>query len=243
MQFINNWSRPVTLAAGADSLALDLPDGEYRLTLADSQFSASAWEIIGAQVSGGTASISRGLEGTAVQDWPAGSVIYCAITAGGLNEILGRLANLEQNSAQQAQAIATLEARVSALEPGVGIIVTSPNADAMGYSAFNSFGDINPLGASVYPDGRITNGEVGEVTELAWSSDNPYYGALQLRVRGTTDDWPSPASLPFETLTIGASTFQKSDLSAAGVGDDDVVFAWYGATGPFVAGDNAVTFA
>ena len=95
MQFINNWSRPVTLAAGATSLALDLPDGTYRLTICDSMSLATRWEIVGAEVSGGAAVLTRAMEQTTDQTWPEGSIIYCAITAGVLSDILARLAALE----------------------------------------------------------------------------------------------------------------------------------------------------
>ncbi|TLX54860.1 hypothetical protein DN824_20470 [Stutzerimonas nosocomialis] len=82
MNFVNNWSRDITLAAGATALALDLPDGEYRLTISD----GSRWEIVGATVTEGQAQLTRGLEGTDEQDWPDGSLIYCSITAGLLEQ-------------------------------------------------------------------------------------------------------------------------------------------------------------
>ncbi|TVT66028.1 MAG: hypothetical protein FHK79_18040 [Pseudomonas sp.] len=243
MQFINNWSRAVTLAPGVTSLSLDLPDGDYRLTLADSQFTPTRWEIVGATVAAGTATLARGLEGTTDQDWPTDSIIYCTVTAGLLADLFSRLAATEGAITTNQQAIAALDSRVTALEPAPSIVISSPEAAPMGYSAFNGFGVISPAGATVYPGGGPSVDGLGEITELAWSGDYPYYEALQLRVRGTTSDWPSPASLPFETLTIGATIFAKSDLSAAGAGDGSVVFAWHGVPGPFVAGDNTVTFA
>ena len=100
MNFVNNWSRDITLAAGATALALDLPDGEYRLTISD----GSRWEIVGATVTEGQAQLTRGLEGTTDQDWPAGSVMYISVTAGFL--------------VQLQQQIADLLARVAALEAG-----------------------------------------------------------------------------------------------------------------------------
>lgn len=80
MKHINNWQRPITLAAGAATAALDLPDGTYRLTLSDA--GRSRIEIIDAVVAAGVGALSRGLEGTADQEWPAGSVVYSALTAG-----------------------------------------------------------------------------------------------------------------------------------------------------------------
>lgn len=87
MNFVNNWSRPVTLAAGATTLALDLPDGSYRLTLADSAAAPTRWEIIDATVAASTATLTRAQEGTSDQAWPEGSVIYCSLTAGTLAQL------------------------------------------------------------------------------------------------------------------------------------------------------------
>ena len=80
MKFVNNWQRPITLATGAATAALDLPDGTYRLTLSDA--GRSRIEIIDAVVAAGVGALSRGLEGTADQEWPSGSVIYSTLTAG-----------------------------------------------------------------------------------------------------------------------------------------------------------------
>jgi len=91
MNFINNYSQPIALALGATSIALDLPDGEYRLTLTDSETASTRWEIVGAVVVSGTATLQRGLEGTAAQPWPEGSVIYSALTAGLMQIIFERL--------------------------------------------------------------------------------------------------------------------------------------------------------
>lgn len=103
MHYINNWSRPVNLELAADSVALALPDGSYRLTLSDSLAMPTRWEVVGAVVDAGTAALTRGLEGTDAQEWPEGSVIYCSITAGSLVDIFARVADLES--------------RVAALEP------------------------------------------------------------------------------------------------------------------------------
>lgn len=95
LQFVDNYLEPITLAEGATAASLALPDGEYRLTLADSQTAATRWEIIGAVVTGGEAVLTRGQQGTTDQPWAAGSVIYCALTAGTLYDILSRLTTVE----------------------------------------------------------------------------------------------------------------------------------------------------
>lgn len=248
MQFINNWSRAVTLAPGVTSLAMDLPDGEYRLTLADSQFTPTRWEIVGATVAAGTATLTRGLEGTTDQDWPTDSVIYCAVTAGLLADLFSRLTLAEGSVTTNQQAIAALDARVTALEPSDPIIVESSStttvpAGIFGYSPINNAGAISPAGATVYPDGTIAIGGLGEITELCWSSDYPYYGSLVLRIRGDVTDWPSPESLPFTTMTIGTTVLAKSSATDAGAGDGQSLFQWTGIENPLADGSNAVSFA
>lgn len=89
MNFVNNWNRPITLAPGVTSIALDIADGEYRLTITDDPAASTRWEIVDATVASGTATLVRGLEGTINQDWPLGSVIYNSLTAGVLAELAG----------------------------------------------------------------------------------------------------------------------------------------------------------
>ena len=81
-KFVNNYSEPVTLTASASTATLALPDGKYRLSIADAAQNATRWEIVDAAVVSGTATLTRALEGTAAQEWPASSVIYNTITAG-----------------------------------------------------------------------------------------------------------------------------------------------------------------
>lgn len=83
--FVNNWRMVLTLSAGATSLAVSLPDGIYRLTARDAD--STRWEIMRAQVASGTATLERGIEGTADQEWPSGSVLYQSITAGTLEAL------------------------------------------------------------------------------------------------------------------------------------------------------------
>lgn len=87
MNYVNNWLREITLEQGATSCPLDLPDGDYRLTLADAAAGATRWEIVDAVVVAGSATLTRAVEGTTDQNWPAGSVIYCSLTAATLADI------------------------------------------------------------------------------------------------------------------------------------------------------------
>ncbi|GMQ53516.1 hypothetical protein [Halopseudomonas aestusnigri] len=95
LKFVDNYLQPLTLAEGATAASLMLPDGEYVLTLADSQSAATRWEIVRAVVTSGTAVLTRGQQGTTDQAWPAGSVIYCALTADTLNGMLSWLTELD----------------------------------------------------------------------------------------------------------------------------------------------------
>lgn len=140
MNFINNWMQPVTLAAGATVLDLDLVDGRYRLTLSDSDTAPTRWEIVDAAIEGGEAVLSRGLEGTLDQDWPEGSVIYAGITAGILGELYSRLNSLEAR-------VTTLERAAAAdisLAVTVGLFVESASTSKFGFSLEPPLGSIAP---------------------------------------------------------------------------------------------------
>lgn len=124
MNFVNNWSQAVTLAPGATSLALDIPDGTYRLTLADAAAGATRWEIVDAVVSAGAATLTRALEGTADQDWPAGSVIYCALTAG----LMADLFASQGSSRSPVQTVAAAYTLTSA-DDGAYIVATADDLE------------------------------------------------------------------------------------------------------------------
>lgn len=247
MNFVNNWSRPITLAAGALACPLDLPDGSYRLTLSDSALAneATTWEYIDAVVLGGSAELVRGREGTTAQEWAAGSVIYCAVTAGVLAELLNRVTALEAGATSTAAELAALTERVAVLEAAGGVVITSEPANSggiSGYSSYNGAGAILPVGATVYPGGEPAPGMLGEILDFAWSADWPFYGALQLRVRGDSGNWPTPSSLPFTSITLGGVDYLKADLQEVGGGDGNIVWEWSGvASDPFTDGANIVS--
>lgn len=146
MNFLNNWSQAITLAPGVYSLALDLPDGDYRLTLADSATAATRWEIIDAAVTDGVADLIRGQEGTVEQDWPEGSVIYCSLTAGVLSDLLSRIVLLESE-------VSALDARVSALEPAPYQLTAASSGSNTGFE-YPGYGDYG----SLVPDTVVIDG-------------------------------------------------------------------------------------
>jgi hypothetical protein len=146
MNFVNNWSQAVTLAPGATSLALDLPDGTYRLTLADAAAGATRWEIVDAAVSAGTAVLTRALEGTTDQDWPADSVVYCGLTAGTLDALS------QPSSAGRA--------------PLIGV----PASRALGLTDEGAFlrMESEPLELTVPPQAEVAWPEGAELTFAGW---------------------------------------------------------------------------
>lgn len=163
MNFINNWSQGVTLAAGATSLALSLPDGEYRLTLADAAGAATRWEIVGAVVSSGTADLERALEGTVDQAWTAGSVIYCSLTAGIASKMLPPSALVyigDPGTYPVSPANTALLEVVSSTEGSIAIQI--PVLDYDGVESFdfslagNSYGDPISLEMTGSPFGSIS---------------------------------------------------------------------------------------
>ncbi|MBL4833663.1 MAG: hypothetical protein JKY26_06765 [Pseudomonas sp.] len=91
INFVDNWMRPVELTAAQNSVALDLPDGVYALTVADSDTAATRWEVMQVGVTDGQAMLGRA---PGAQDWPEGSVIYCAVNSMILISIFDELAAL-----------------------------------------------------------------------------------------------------------------------------------------------------
>ncbi|HBP6099294.1 TPA: hypothetical protein ACGROJ_001235 [Pseudomonas aeruginosa] len=105
-RWINNWqtelSGPLSAggvsltipAAAADLLPISAPSDFILLTLADE--SGSVHEVVKATAkSGGNITVARASEGVAVE-WPSGSKVYAAATAGTLASIENRITILEQ---------------------------------------------------------------------------------------------------------------------------------------------------
>lgn len=159
MNFINNWQRDIALAAGALSCPLDIPDGTYRLTLSDSLSSATRWELVTATVTAGEAALVRGVEGSADQEWPSGSVIYCAITAAVLTDAFQRISALEAEAIATSDQIADLTQRVEALEPAPAFLYLEVDLDETEWD----FGG-GPLITSIQ---TVSGGVVAESLDLS----------------------------------------------------------------------------
>lgn len=137
MRYVNNWLTPLTVGFAPGDTVLpvsgqalgQLPPGDYLLSLTTSTIPAeqTAWEIIAVTVTGGLASVTaRGVEGTIEQEWPAGAVAFCGITAGSLNALSVGLADLQTQVTGLVASLAALTARVAALEGG-----TAPGGDGL----------------------------------------------------------------------------------------------------------------
>lgn len=119
MRYANNWQYELTAGLSPAQATLPLPAGaisrlalvegaEYLLTLSATlnPTTPGETEIIRLTGHAGGYSIARGQEGTQETAWPAGTLIWCAITAGAMTDIFAQLA--------------ALTARVEALESGGG---------------------------------------------------------------------------------------------------------------------------
>ena len=94
-KFINNFETTLTgaITASATSMAvanaagLSLTSGEvYRLTIKNAD--ATLYELVDVTaISGNTLTIERGKEGTTAQEWAAGSVVLCGVTAEQLDKL------------------------------------------------------------------------------------------------------------------------------------------------------------
>ena len=242
MDFINNWQRPIVLPIDAVSAAIELPDGTFRLTVTDSLSSPTRWEVLTATVASGVASLARGAESTSAQEWPDGSAIYCAITAGVLGDFTQELASALDGLSDLTATVDALSARVLSLENPGAFFVQSVAGEFGGYSAIFSLGAITE-GASVYPGITVLPDDLGEILEIWWTDGNPLYGGVQLRVRCAASEFLTVAELPFSTLTIGETVFDKADLSSGGYGGGGQVFQWYSVSeNPFVVGNNVLRF-
>tara|TARA_Y100000780_G_scaffold173817_1_gene158876 strand:- start:2124 stop:2795 length:672 start_codon:yes stop_codon:yes gene_type:complete len=198
MQFINNWIEPVVLAQGAESLVLGLPDGQYVLTIADSATAPTRWEIVAAIVTGGTASLQRGQEGTSDQLWPVGSVIYCTLTGATLQAILSRLDALElggviviQITSEAVSGMPTDMAGTGYQEVGgIGVLISAPSSiggipiAVQGVtSTENTMGETPLYGISIY--GTTT----GALPSAAFLLSAPGYTDVPVTLEQDGSDW------------------------------------------------------
>lgn len=183
MDYVNFWKREITLAVDAVTATLDLPDGTYALVISDTLGAgASAHEIVIADVASGTATLQRAQEGTEAQAWPAGSVVYCALTAGQL----ARLPLLTRsNFVERVRGGALGDADGYAFyHPDIGACFNSFAGDYLGFSIFPWIG--STLSANQSHKGFQLGGftaeagctRVGEALKLTTGTDE--YGSAEI---------------------------------------------------------------
>lgn len=228
--YINNFLAPVQLGQGVTTLDIDLPDGTYRLTLADSATAAARWEIVDAVVEDGTATLTRGLEGTDDQAWPLGSVMYCALTAGVLNDLLTRLAAAES-------AIHSIPADIAARLLPAGGAEGQSLIKASGADFDVAWGQPVPgltqWALLLYEDMLAFSGSGPAVT--AWS---PESGSIQRMSASPDGTRLAIGMLDGTTLVLDATGVTVLDLPAAGF--SAAAPAWHG-SGDFLAVERADT--
>ncbi|AVO56162.1 hypothetical protein [Ectopseudomonas mendocina] len=138
MKFISNYAAQVALASGVTELALALPDGVYRLTMSDARGAdATRFEYLDAAVVSGIATLTRALEGSADQDWPDGSWIYCSITAGVMEDLQSQIDALGWTPGNFVQRLEQGEAGQGDLfwsAAGVGAYARVAVASAFGFT-------------------------------------------------------------------------------------------------------------
>ncbi|MDF3840492.1 hypothetical protein [Pseudomonas citronellolis] len=103
-RYVNNWLTRLNAALPAGGASLPVPQaalnrldlsngGQYFLTLVNSlnPLEQSAFEVVLLTASG----LQRAQEGTNDVQWPTGSYVYCAVTAGAIAMLLARVEALE----------------------------------------------------------------------------------------------------------------------------------------------------
>ena len=129
MYFINNWaSRLESALASGTGQSLPVPPddkarlsgGAYLLTLSDEGQQVEIIEYDGTQ----DAVIARGLEGTQDRAWPADTVIYAALTAGQLTDMLAAIQELDAR-------VASLQQQVDECCQGGGSGLTDQNGNTL----------------------------------------------------------------------------------------------------------------
>ncbi|AYW61778.1 TPA: hypothetical protein P6M77_000060 [Pseudomonas aeruginosa] len=106
--WINNWKTTLSAGLSPGELSLTVPDAAAALlplsggswvllTLADA--AGAQHEIVKATArAGGVVTIERAQESTADGNWPAGTAIYAAVTAGDLMALQARIQALESGA-------------------------------------------------------------------------------------------------------------------------------------------------
>ncbi|MDV7963458.1 hypothetical protein R4K95_01415 [Pseudomonas aeruginosa] len=106
--WINNWKTTLSVGLSPGALSLTVPDAAAALlplsggswvllTLTDD--AGAQHEIVKATArAGGVVTIDRAQEGTSDGNWPAGTAIYAAVTAGDLMTLQARIQALESGA-------------------------------------------------------------------------------------------------------------------------------------------------
>jgi hypothetical protein len=216
MNFINNWRQQMALALAATSAPLDLPDGQYILTMSDGLgASATQWEYISATVTAGEAALERGQEGSAAQEWPVDSWIYCSLTA-------GVLTGMAAQQAAQAAQIAALTERLEILEaliPAQLVVTVAGDAELAGYQS-GDFGSVIPAKLNIPGAGLFSLKAATFDTP-----SEPYFGLI------FREHFPVESIVSITVEGVGTLNVADGFATNAGTGEDAVtLYSWEGVT-------------
>lgn len=244
-RFINNWSSALASSASATDahLSIDPADaakliglndgGFYQLTLVgysttDGVITENAWEIIKITAAeGGVLTVERGLEGTAVRDWAAGTLVALRVTANLLGSILSRLVALEGTEVPPDN---------SESEVVLAVTVGDSTNGALGWSSYGGFPE-----SSCDPISFSLPAPIGEVS------------VTDIYVRTVADDWSPRAVLlciaheftmsQLASIQIeGIGTFQGAEALQFEFSNGESVWQWAFDASDWAAGEvRAVT--
>lgn len=186
-KFINNWSTALSAALSASATSMTVAsaaglsltsDEVYRLTIQNAD--ASLYELVDVTaVSGNTLTIERAKEGTTAQEWAAGSVVLCGVTAeqldklnssgsGGSNEMWYTATSSTLNIANGSKQKRTLTANATlafTLNDGDDLtLILNPSTFTVTWPTITWFGSAPSLTASkehtivISKDGSILRG-------------------------------------------------------------------------------------
>lgn len=134
LNFLDNFIVPLELPGGQEEVqtSLDLPDGEYILTMADNTVSPTRYEIVFAWSEDGITWIWRDPD-MGLAEWPEGSVIFCGINSYVLQEIFYQLEDVSHQLSSYREVWAgggtTLSANVGLVKVLVSAGLTELYAD------------------------------------------------------------------------------------------------------------------
>ena len=183
LNFLDNFIAPLELPGGQEEVqtSLDLPDGEYILTMANNTASPTRYEVVFAWSEDGITWIWRD-PGMGLAEWPEGSVIFCGINSHVLQEIFYQLEDfsyqLEDVSHQLSSYRETWAGGGTTLSANVGLVTVLVSAGltelyADNEQPYNSVVE-HTIMADMWPSGTLRISGGGRQIARARLQQHPY---------------------------------------------------------------------